>query len=262
MKRVVLGTVLVAAISVFTPDARADGATWTMTYTGSCFEGGTCFNVHNWSSGPGVQGSSVDGDGVKGLSSSSYGVNAQGVVGVKGVGVYGVEASGVTAPIWLGGTIPSNGGSTLCKSTSGSTAGHIGICSSTRAMKQGIHDLELGVETLMQLRPVTFHWKSNHSADIGFIAEEVARVNPILAVYSEEGKLESVKYTQLTALLTKALQDQVRERNSIEEDLRKQLSALDRRNAELTTQLRDQQALISNLASRLSAVEQRAHALK
>jgi hypothetical protein len=40
-------------------------------------------------------------------------------------------------------------------------------------------------------------------------------------------------------------------------DLRKQLTALDRRNAELTTQLRDQQALIYRLASRVSAVEQR-----
>jgi hypothetical protein len=118
------------------------------------------------------------------------------------------------------------------------------------------------MDTLMQLRPVMFHWKSDQSADIGFIADEVARVNPILAVYNEQGQLQSVKYTQMTALLTKALQDQVRQRSMIEEDLRKQLSALDRRNAELTIQLGDQQKLITNLASRLSAVEQRGHAVK
>jgi hypothetical protein len=257
MKRTLLGCALVAAMSAFTLDARAHFETWSMPYIGNCnhsIDG--CISVQNGGTGPGLYGSG-DNYGVQGWS-DIIGVYGNGIVGVKGVGVYGVEAAGITAPIYLSGTIPNSGTVHLCKNGSGTDPGAVGICGSTRALKQGIHNLELGVETLMQLRPVTFQWRSDNSNDIGFIAEEVASVNPILAVYNGEGKLEGVKYTQLTALLTKTLQDQTRERNAVEEDLRKQLTALDRRNAELTTQLRDQQALVNNLASRLNALEQRA----
>jgi hypothetical protein len=271
MKKVLLQTVAFAAVSAFIRDVRADDGTWTMPYLGSCSDPDACIGVTNSDSGNGfgIAGVAQGGDGVYGYSWEATGVNGEGFWGVRGTGIsgvigagyyYGVEASGGLAPIYMSGTIPGYGGGVaLCKETGGSSAGGVGYCSSGRAMKRDIHDLELGIETVMQLRPRAFQWRSNNSADIGFIADEVARVNPILAVYNEEGELQSVKYSQLTALLTKALQDQVRERNSIEEDLRKQLSALDRRNAELSSQLRDQQALINNLASRLGAVEQRAH---
>jgi hypothetical protein len=201
-------------------------------------------------------------------SGDNTGVDSNGgVLGVRAVGGYngvdafgwgyGVVAAGGAAPIYLHGTIPANGQNPLCKSSGGSTAGTVGYCSSTRAMKDQIQDLDLGMDTLARLRPVMFQWRSDHTPDIGFIAEEVARVNPVLAVYNERGELQSVKYTQLTALLTKALQEQVRERHGVEEDLRKQVSNLARQNADLETRLRDQQALIGDLAARVLAVEER-----
>jgi hypothetical protein len=199
------------------------------------------------------------------------------VVGLQASGLtFGLEVDGGTSPIRLNGTIPSAPQNPLCKSTSGSTAGHVGFCSSTRALKEEIRDLDVRVDTLMRLRPVAFRWKSNQAADLGFVAEDVAKVNRLLAVYNERGELQSVKYTQMTALLTKVLQEQVRDRKKVEGDFRKQVSELRKQNDDVATELRelrkqnaelmkqqvDQQNLLKSLAARLGAVEQHSVAVK
>jgi hypothetical protein len=76
----------------------------------------------------------------------------------------------------------------------------------------------------MKLHPVSFKWKSNDDEDIGFIAEEVERVDPVLAEHNK-GKLSGVKYSQMSALLTKSVQ----ELKVDNDNLRAQLAALQRR---------------------------------
>ncbi|MFC1710149.1 tail fiber domain-containing protein [Patescibacteria group bacterium] len=80
-------------------------------------------------------------------------------------------------------------------------------CVSLAILKDNITDLGLGVETVMQLRPVKFNWKSSESADLGFIAEEVESVNPLLAQY-DNGELTGVKYAQMSSLIIAAIQEQ------------------------------------------------------
>ena len=78
---------------------------------------------------------------------------------------------------------------------------------SLRKYKDNITDLHMGLDAVLRLRPVEFDWKdSMGSHDLGFVAEEVEAVNPLLAEYMD-GELRSVKYSKLTALLTKAIQD-------------------------------------------------------
>lgn len=93
----------------------------------------------------------------------------------------------------------------------------LGQCGSLRAMKKNIHDLEVGLSTLMQLRPVSFDWKdsevTNNQRDLGFIAEEVEAIDPLLSEYNE-GQLIGVKYEKLTALLTKAVQQLKEEKDA------------------------------------------------
>lgn len=100
---------------------------------------------------------------------------------------------------------------TVCRNSSDDLAG----CSSLRALKDNITDLPLGLDAVMQLRPVAFDWLSysygpaNVRRDLGFIAEEVAAVSPLLARYNDvTGNLEGVRYSQLTSLLTRAVQEQ------------------------------------------------------
>ena len=53
-----------------------------------------------------------------------------------------------------------------------------------------------------------FKWTTNEgNEDLGFIAEEVSGVDPILATYDPTGHEQGVKYRRMTAVLTKAVQD-------------------------------------------------------
>ncbi|HEY4488659.1 MAG TPA: tail fiber domain-containing protein, partial [Candidatus Paceibacterota bacterium] len=101
----------------------------------------------------------------------------------------------------------SSGGNTgLCWDGSGSSTW--GSCTSLRSYKENISNLTLGLDTVMQLQPVTFDWKSNSIHDLGFIAEDVAAVNPLLAEYAgPDGALSGVKYNTMSALLVKAMQE-------------------------------------------------------
>jgi hypothetical protein len=80
-----------------------------------------------------------------------------------------------------------------------------------------ISDLHYGLNDLLRLRPVQFIWKVNGKADIGLIAQEVKEVIPEI-VYGEEGKM-SLSYGQLTAVLTKAIQEQQKEIMELKQEL-------------------------------------------
>ena len=105
----------------------------------------------------------------------------------------------------------TNTNTTVCRNSDGDLAG----CSSLASLKDNVTDLPMGLNAVMQLRPVSFDWKSYTNApsnvrrDLGFIAEEVAAINPLLARYNDvTGDLEGVRYSQLTSLLTSAIQEQ------------------------------------------------------
>ena len=61
------------------------------------------------------------------------------------------------------------------------------------------------------MRPVTFDFK-NHSDnwekhDFGFVAEDMEKINPLFVTYDQDGKIEGVRYMQLTAVTAKAIQE-------------------------------------------------------
>jgi len=104
-------------------------------------------------------------------------------------------------------TIPTGGtANTLCASAS--NGGRIERCGSSRTLKDNIKDLNMGLSTVEKLHPVLFNWKENGQRDFGFIAEEVADVSPVLAIYNEKGEPDGVKYMNMSAVLAKAVQEQ------------------------------------------------------
>jgi hypothetical protein len=95
----------------------------------------------------------------------------------------------------------------LCWDGSGGSL--IGDCSSLREWKSNIVDTDMGLAEVLQLRAREFDWDEQHGHgkhDVGFVAEEVEDVNPLLVTYRPE--LTGVKYNRLTALLVKAMQEQ------------------------------------------------------
>ncbi|MDD9954329.1 MAG: tail fiber domain-containing protein [Candidatus Woesearchaeota archaeon] len=110
---------------------------------------------------------------------------------------------------------------------SGTGAGSkLGICSSSLKLKENVQDLELGLDLVRKMRPVSFDWKVDGRNDIGFISEELHEIEPRLVIYEDEtGHPASVNYRHYTAALTKAIQE-LDERTSEVEQLRKELDEL------------------------------------
>jgi hypothetical protein len=141
-----------------------------------------------------------------GTTSPAYPLTVAGVIETTGAGSNVVASGG--SLLWGDA---STGGSTLCY-VSGFGLYAARPCTSLSQYKNNQKTLGLGLDTLMQLHPVEFDWDKQHGGrhDLGFIAQEVEKVNPLLAEYDykddAEGKLIGVKYMQMTALITEAVQ--------------------------------------------------------
>ena len=89
-----------------------------------------------------------------------------------------------------------------------SGSGYFAFCSSSRRYKNDIWDYAPGLEIVSKLRPVSFAWKSDHRRELGFIAEEVADIEPYLAFKNKEGEIEGVNYDKITTVLVNAVNEQ------------------------------------------------------
>ncbi len=107
---------------------------------------------------------------------------------------------------YVGASAATQSAGSACRSGSTGLGYAIGRCSSLQQYKDYTTDIPYGLDTLRDLRPVKYKWNIDSMEwDIGFIAEEVNAVNPIFNEYAD-GELSGVKYSHLTALITKAVQ--------------------------------------------------------
>jgi Chaperone of endosialidase len=95
------------------------------------------------------------------------------------------------------------------------SAGQLGTVSSSRRVKDDIVDMDAASSELMNLRPVTFHYKSDHdpagrTLQYGLVAEEVAAIDPGLVAHSADGSIETVMYQFLPPMLLNEYQKQQR----------------------------------------------------
>ncbi|MGZ5336453.1 MAG: tail fiber domain-containing protein [Solirubrobacterales bacterium] len=82
---------------------------------------------------------------------------------------------------------------------------------SSRRFKQDIAPLASLSDPLMELKPISFRYRSDPSSlQYGLIAEQVANVMPSLAIMDEQGRPESVRYQDLPVLLLNKVQQQQR----------------------------------------------------
>lgn len=81
-------------------------------------------------------------------------------------------------------------------------------CSSSIRYKTNVQDFTAGLDVINRLRPVTYDWKLSGERDLGFIAEEVNQIEPLLTVYNEQGNIQGVKYEQISTVLVNAIKEQ------------------------------------------------------
>ena len=85
------------------------------------------------------------------------------------------------------------------------TTGLLGHLTSSRRHKEDIKAMQDASETLYRLKPVTYRYKKeidqNQALDYGLIAEEVAQVDPNLAIRNAKGEIETVRYSAINVML-------------------------------------------------------------
>ncbi len=100
------------------------------------------------------------------------------------------------------------------------SAGQLGTFNSSRRFKKEIKPMDSASESILALKPVTFHYKSDNTGtpQFGLIAEEVAEVNPDLVVRDEGGEIYTVRYDAVNAML---LNEFLKEHRKVQEQHRK-----------------------------------------
>jgi Chaperone of endosialidase len=130
------------------------------------------------------------------------------------------------------------------------------VVSSAR-YKRDIRDMDTSSNDLMKLRPVTFRYKDDRQGikQYGLVAEEVARVYPELVSY-DHGKVESVHYLTLTAMLLNELQKWARDNAQQAEQIGRQAEQIQQLAARSDRQAVQNRRLSTQVAQLKSMFEQ------
>jgi trimeric autotransporter adhesin len=124
------------------------------------------------------------------------------------------------------------------------SAGQLGVAASSRRFKREIKPMERASEAILALRPVTFRYKQEFDpegiAQFGLVAEEVEKVNSDLVARDETGKVYTVRYEAVNAML---LNEFLKEHRKVQ-DLEKGMAAI-------TAQLKEQAAQIQKVSAHL-----------
>ena len=149
------------------------------------------------------------------------------------------------------------------------TTGLLGHLSSSRRYKEDIKPMEKTSEALYMLNPVTYRFKKDvdpsQSLDYGLIAEEVAKIDPNLAIRDRNGQIESVRYSAINTMLlneflkehTKVAKQQAKLEQhqatiaELKSAVAQQLTGME----VLTAQVKDQAAQIQKVSAQLEATK-------
>lgn len=101
------------------------------------------------------------------------------------------------------------------------SAGQLGVLASSERYKTAIKSMGDHTSKLDRLRPVTFHLKNDPDGEIqyGLIAEEVVKVYPELVIRDETGKIQGVRYDELSPMLLNEVQQLKRQLRDINEEV-------------------------------------------
>src|SRR5207253_9831351 len=96
--------------------------------------------------------------------------------------------------------------------------GRLGTSTSSARYKDNIQPMAKSSETILSRKPVTFRYKKELDPEaipqFGLVAEEVAKVNPDLVVRDSDGKVYTVRYEAVNAML---LNEFLKEHSTVQE---------------------------------------------
>ncbi len=131
--------------------------------------------------------------------------------------------------------------------------GRLGTLTSSIRFKEAIKPMGKTSESLLSLKPVSFHYKKDIDPDgilqFGLVAEDVAKVNSDLVVRDDKGRPYTVRYEAVNAMLLNEFLNQNCRIEEIRRDNESQEHMLSELRSVLATQERDIAALRSGLQS-------------
>ena len=133
------------------------------------------------------------------------------------------------------------------------SAGQLGTMSSSRRFKNAIKPMDSASEAILELTPVTFHYKSDSKGtpQFGLIAEEVARVNPDLVVRDEKGEIYTVRYEAVNAMLLNEFLKEHRTMQELKSTATAQEATITQLKSTVAQQQKDFRGSVAHLTARL-----------
>jgi trimeric autotransporter adhesin len=130
--------------------------------------------------------------------------------------------------------------------------GHLGTITSSERFKDEIKSMDKASETILALKPVTFHYKHeldpNGMPQFGLVAEQVEKVDPDLVARGDKGQVYAVRYEAVNAML---LNEFLKEHRTVQE----LKSTVAKQEAIITQQQKRMEAVIARLEKQESQIE-------
>lgn len=101
-------------------------------------------------------------------------------------------------------TLGAAGATNVCRNGNN----QLSTCSSSLRYKTNIGLFDPGMSFVKKLRPISFDWRNGGMKDVGFGAEEIARIDPRFVTYNDKGEVEGVKYDRLSVAFVNAFKEQ------------------------------------------------------
>ena len=137
--------------------------------------------------------------------------------------------------------------------------GQLGTVTSSERFKDGIKPMDKASEAILALQPVTFRYK--HELDpkgipqFGLVAEQVEKVNPDLVAHDLQGKVYTVRYEAVNAMLLNEFLKEHRNVQEQEATITQVKSALAKQAATIAQQQKEIKALTTSLKEQASQIE-------
>jgi len=144
---------------------------------------------------------------------------------------YTIRIGDVQTRAFIAGIYATTTGSTTTLPVIVDSNGQLGTAVSSERFKKDIKPMQEASESILALKPVTFHYKSDttKTPQFGLVAEEVASVNADLVVRDKNGKPYTVRYEAVNAMLLNEFLKEHRkneEQQAMIERQQKQIDAL------------------------------------
>jgi hypothetical protein len=133
--------------------------------------------------------------------------------------------------------------------------GKLGVTMSSAQFKEAIKPMDKASEAILALKPVTFHYKKEVDPDgipqFGLVAEQVEKVNPDLVVQDAEGKVMTVRYEAVNAMLLNEFLKEHRKIEDLKKDFQAKVAQQQKEIATLAATVKEQASQIQRVSAQL-----------